>query len=67
MAGCVVLFADFDLLLEGFFTRLADSLTGFFAAFFVARFGVARFRLRTGATGGTIKGSETRPSAASGM
>jgi hypothetical protein len=54
---------------------LADFLTDFLAdflaaaallAFFTVRFGAGRFLAGATATGGTIIGSETRPSAASG-
>jgi hypothetical protein len=71
----VFLAALLDRFAAAFFTAfLADFLTAFFffavlRAVFAARFGAARFFLRVGATaiGGTIMGSETSPSAASGM
>jgi hypothetical protein len=71
----VVLAALLDRVAADFFPIFpADLPAAFFAAvfllaFFAVRFGAVRFLLRAGATaiGGIIMGSETRPSAASGM
>jgi len=58
-------FADLLALFSALF--LTAFLADFFAVFLLAFFATRLFfRTRTRATGGTIKGSETRPSAASG-
>jgi hypothetical protein len=62
-----------DRLATDFFAALPEDLLAVFAvlllAFFAAGFAATCLLLRIGATaiGGTIKGPETKPSAASGM